>query len=144
GASRSGKNETIGPKYRMNEFEGSILLSQLPGAKDRFIKRNENANYLRGQLTGFPGLVPQKQYPGTESGSYYHFAMSYHKEHFNNADRSQFLKAIAAEGVGMGSYIRNGLHQEPWVDHILGLRVYKTMYTQQRLKRYKEEDRKSV
>jgi dTDP-4-amino-4,6-dideoxygalactose transaminase len=137
GASRSGKNETIGPKYRMNEFEGSILLSQLPSAKERFIKRNENANYLRTQLKDFPGLVPQKQYPGTESGSYYHFAMSYHKEHFNHVDRSQFLKAIAAEGVGMGSYIKNGLHREPWVDHIINLDGYKTMYSHARLQEYK-------
>lgn len=139
GASRSGKNETIGPKYRMNEFEGAVLLGQLAGAKERFVQRNENANYLSSQLKDFPGLTPQKQYEGTESGSYYHYALSYHKEHFNNADRSQFLKAIAAEGVGMGSYIRNGLHREPWVDQIVGRKVYKTMYSPARLKRYKEE-----
>lgn len=139
GASRQGINETIGPKYRMNEFEGSILLSQLPGAKARFQQRNENANYLRSQLKDFPGLVPQKQYPGTESGSYYHFAMSYNKGHFGNADRSQFLKALAAEGVGMGSYIRKGLHTEPWVDHILGLDEYQTMYSPTRLQEYRHE-----
>ena len=138
GASRKGSNETIGPKYRMNEFEGAILMGQLSGAKDRFIKRNENANYLSAKLKGFPGLVPQKQYPGTESGSYYHYALTYHKEHFNGADRSQFLKAINAEGIGFGSYIKNGLHHEPWVDHILGLKVYKTMYGEARLKSYKE------
>ncbi|HYH56235.1 MAG TPA: aminotransferase class V-fold PLP-dependent enzyme, partial [Anseongella sp.] len=32
GTSSSGKNETIGPKYRMNEFEGAVLMGQLPGA----------------------------------------------------------------------------------------------------------------
>lgn len=138
GASRKGSNETIGPKYRMNEFEGAILLSQLSGAKDRFHKRNENANYLSSKLEGFPGLVPQKQYEGTESGSYYHYAMTYHKEHFNGADRDQFLKAINAEGIGLGSYIKNGLHREPWIDHILGLKVYKSMYSPSRLKSYRE------
>lgn len=139
GASRAGKNETIGPKYRMNEFEGSILISQLPGAKERFEIRNDNANYLRAQLKDIPGLVQQKQYPGTESGSYYHFAMSYQKERFGNAERSQFLKAVAAEGVAMGSYIRNGLHREPWVDHILSLDSYKTMYSPTRLQEYKND-----
>lgn len=138
GASRRGKNETIGPKYRMNEFEGAILMGQLPGAKERFRIRNENANYLSSQLKDFPGLVPQKQYQGTESGSYYHYGLSYHKEHFNNADRSQFLKAMAAEGIPMGSYIKNGLHREPWVDHVLGLKGYKTMYSPARLREYKE------
>ncbi|MEX2564790.1 MAG: DegT/DnrJ/EryC1/StrS family aminotransferase, partial [Cyclobacteriaceae bacterium] len=139
GASRKGRNETIGPKYRMNEFEGAILLGQLPGAKERFLKRNENAQYLSAQLKGFPGLIPQKQYPGTESGSYYHYALSYHKEHFSDADRSLFLKALNAEGIGMGSYIKNGLHREPWVQHILDLDEYKTMYAASRLQEYQNE-----
>lgn len=139
GASRKGSNETIGPKYRMNEFEGAILLAQLDQAKERFLKRNENANYLSSKLKGFPGLVPQKQYPGTESGAYYHYAMTFQKEHWNGANRSQFLKAINAEGIGFGSYIKTGFHREPWIDHILGLKVYQTMYGQARLKAYKEQ-----
>ena len=139
GASRKGSNETIGPKYRMNEFEGAILLAQLAGAKERFEIRNANANYISSKLKGFPGLVPQKQYPGTESGSYYHYALTYHKEHFNGAHRTQFLKAINAEGIGLGSYIKTGLHHEPWVDHMLNLKVYKTMYGDNRLKAYKEQ-----
>lgn len=138
GTSRKGSNETIGPKYRMNEFEGAILMGQLPGVKERFGIRNENANYLGSRLKGFAGLVPQKQYPGTESGSYYHYGMTYNKSHFNNVDRSLFLKALAAEGVAMGSYIRTGLHKEPWVGHIVGLKRYQAMYSASRLKEYQE------
>ena len=138
GASRKGSNETIGPKYRMNEFEGAMVLAQLTGAKERFHQRNENANYLSSKLKGFVGLVPQKHYPGTESGSYYHYALTFHKQHWNGADRSQFLKAINAEGIGMGSYIRTGLHREPWVDHIINLKVYQSMYGKSRLKAFKE------
>ncbi len=139
GASRAGSNETIGPKYRMNEFEGAVLLGQLPGVRDRFKQRNENADYLCEKLRGFAGLVPQKKYPGTESGAYYHFAMTYHQEHFNGAPRSKFLKAIAAEGVAMGPYIRTGLHREPWVAHVIGLKEYKSFYTPARLKEYQEQ-----
>lgn len=138
GTDRRGKNVTIGPKYRMNELEGAILMGQLAGAVERFERRNENARYLSSKLKGFPGLVPQKQYKGTESGGYYLYAMSYHKEHFNNADRALFLKAIGAEGVSMGGYIK-GLHTEPWVDHILGLKEYKTMYSADRLAQYRND-----
>jgi perosamine synthetase len=138
GTSRKGSNETIGPKYRMNEFEGAILVGQLPGVRERFDTRNENANYLTSKLKDFAGLVPQKHYPGTESGAYYHYGMTYHKAHFNGAERSQFLKAVAAEGVSLGSYIKTPLHREPWIDHILGLKSYKTMYSASRLKEYKE------
>lgn len=138
GANKQGKNERIGPKYRMNEFEGAVLLGQLEGAKERFETRNANANYLSSKLKDFPGLRPQKQYPGTESGSYYNYAMSYNKEYFGGADRSKFLKAIQAEGVPFSSYIKNGLHREPWVDTILAKKEYKTFFSPKRLKEYKE------
>jgi len=110
----------------------------LDSAKERHEIRNQNANYLKAQLKGFEGLVPQKQYEGTESSSYYHYALIYNKDHFNGASRDKFLKAINAEGIGFGSYIRNGLHSEPWVDHIINLHGYKTMYSDARLKEYKE------
>jgi dTDP-4-amino-4,6-dideoxygalactose transaminase len=139
GTSRKGRSETIGPKYRMNEFEGAILLAQLEGAKDRFERRNKNAAYLSSKLRNFPGLVPQKLYEGTESGSFYLYTMSYHKEHFNNAPRDKFLKALEAEGIVMNGYIPNGLHKEPWIDHILNLDVYKKMYSPARLAQYRKE-----
>lgn len=139
GTSRKGRSETIGSKYRMNEFEGAILLAQLEGAKDRFTLRNKNANYLTSKLKDFQGLIPQKLYEGTDSGSFYLYTMSYKKEHFNNASRDTFLKAVAAEGVNLSGYIKNGLHKEPWVDHILNLNVYQKMYSPERLKTYKDE-----
>jgi len=138
GAARSGKNELIGPKYRMNEFEAAVLLGQLPSARERHEIRNQNANYIKAQLKGFEGLVPQKQYAGTESSSYYHYALIYNKDHFNGASRAQFLTAINAEGIGFGSYIKTGLHKEPWVDYILGLPGYQTAYSAARLKEYKD------
>ena len=138
GTSRKGSNVTIGSKYRMNEFEGAVLLGQYPGIRERFETRNNNANYLDAQLKGFKGLVPQKKYPGTESGAYYHYGMSYHRADFDDIERSTFLKAVAAEGVSLNSYIRTGLHREPWVDHIIGLKSYQKMYAPARLKAYKE------
>lgn len=139
GANKMGQNATIGTKYRMNEFEGAVLLGQLPGVQERFERRNENANYLNERLKGFPGVVPQKQYEGTESGAYYKYAMRYNPEHFDNADRAKFLKALSAEGINLSGYIREGFHGQPWIDHILGLDEYKRAYSSERLKQYKEE-----
>ena len=139
GTNRKGSNVTIGPKYRMNEFEGAILMGQLSSAKERFERRNSNAAYLSSKLKGFKGLVPQKQYEGTESSGYYKYAMSYHKEYFNNVERSKFLKTLAAEGINLSPYIARGFHVEPWIDEILSLKEYKTMYSPARLKRYRDE-----
>lgn len=139
GTSRRGRTETIGPKYRMNEFEGAALMGQLPGIEERFALRNKNAAFLTSQLKDCPGISPQKLYPGTTSGSFYLYAMTYHTDQFNGATRSQFLKALSAEGVGLSPYIANGLHKEPWIDHILGLKVYRKLFTPQRLKQYRAE-----
>jgi dTDP-4-amino-4,6-dideoxygalactose transaminase len=139
GTSRRGLTETIGPKYRMNELEAAVLLGQLAGAEERFRRRNENAAHLTQRLKGCPGIVPQKLYEGTASGSFYLYAMSYRKERFGGVDRATFLKALEAEGVSLSPYIARGLHREPWVDHVLGSKVYQKMYSPRRLERYRDE-----
>jgi len=139
GTNRQGRTTTIGPKYRMNEFEAAVLLGQMAGVRERFALRNRNAAYLTSKLKDFPGLVPQKLYKGTESGSFYLYMTTYKKEHFSNTDRSKFLKALAAEGVVLTGYLPKGLHKEPWVDHILSLKVYQKMYSPERLKEYHDE-----
>jgi len=138
GTSRRGRTEVIGPKYRMNEFEAAVLLAQFAGARERFLRRNENAAYLTARLKGFPGMVPQKLYEGTASGSFYIYAMSYKKEHFNGADRGRFLKAVAAEGVSLSPYIERGLHREPWVDHIVKTKAYQKTFSARRLEEFRE------
>ncbi len=139
GTSRRGLTETIGPKYRMNEFEAAVLLGQLSGVMERFRRRNENAAYLTARLKDIPGLTPQKLYEGTQSGSFYLYTMSYHKEQFNGVPRATFFKALAAEGVSLSPYIARGLHHEPWIDHILDSKVYKKMYSARRLREYREQ-----
>ncbi len=140
GTSRRGATEVIGPKYRMNEFEGAVLLGQLPGVQERFALRNENAAYLTSRLKDCPGVVPQKLYEGTNSGSFYVYGMTYKKEHFNGVSRETFLRAVRAEGINIGPYIGRGLHKEPWVEHILSSKVYQRMFSAQRLKEYREQN----
>jgi perosamine synthetase len=140
GTSRRGRTEVAGPKYRMNEFEAAVLLGQLPGVEERFARRNQNAAYLTSRIKDVPGIFPQKLYEGTTSGSFYIYAMTYRKEYFNNADRSKFLKAVHAEGVSLDGYIKQGLHREPWVEHILNSKVYQKMFSKERLQRYREEN----
>ena len=140
GTSRRGRTEVAGPKYRMNEFEAAVLLGQWPGVQERFARRNENAAHLTSRLKDVPGIFPQKLYEGTASGSFYIYAMTYRKEYFNDVDRSKFLKALSAEGVSLGAYIGQGLHKEPWVEHILNTRVYQKMYSKKRLRKYREQN----
>jgi dTDP-4-amino-4,6-dideoxygalactose transaminase len=137
GTNRAGRTEVIGPKYRMNEFEAAILLAQLTTAEERYRRRNENAAHLTARLKGCPVVTPQKLYPGTASGSFYLYAMAYHKEHFNNLDRGRFLKAVEAEGVSLSPYIERGLHREPWVDNIVKTRAYQKTFSPRRLDEFR-------
>jgi dTDP-4-amino-4,6-dideoxygalactose transaminase len=139
GTSRRGLTEVAGPKYRMNEFEAAVLLGQWSGVLERFQRRNENAAYLTAGLKDVPGIRPQKLYEGTAGGSFYLYATSYLKEHFNDVPRSTFLKAVAAEGVSLSPYITQGLHREPWIEHILSRPVYTKMFSEKRLKQYRQE-----
>lgn len=139
GTSRRGRTETIGPKYRMNELEAAVLLGQLPGLQERFEHRNRNAARLTARLKDIPCLVPQKLYDGTTAGSFYLYAMSYQKEHCNGVDRGVFLKALAAEGVALSPYIKQGLHKEPWIDNIVKLKVYTKMFSDARLRLFKDQ-----
>ena len=139
GTSRRGLTEVIGPKYRMNEFEAAVLLGQLPTLLERHARRNENAAYLTSRLKDIPCLVPQKLYEGTTAGSFYLYAMSYHKEHLNGIDRAAFLKALNAEGISLSPYIEKGLHREPWIENVLGWKVYKKMFSEERLRKYRQE-----
>jgi len=139
GTSRRGLTEVAGPKYRMNEFEAAVLLGQWSGVLERFKRRNENAAYLTAGLTDIPAIRPQKLYEGTASGSFYLYATSYLKEHFNDVPRSTFLKAVAAEGVSLSPYITQGLHREPWIEHILSRPVYTKMFSEKRLREYREQ-----
>lgn len=139
GVNRKGDKVRIGSKYRMNELEAAILLGQLEVARSQFETRNRNAAYLTSKLEGFQGLRPQKLYEGTQSGSFYLYAMLYHQEHFNDVPRDKFLKAVAAEGISLSPYINQGLHRESWTEYILGLKEYKAMFPKSRLKQFKDE-----
>lgn len=141
GDSRKGRKELIGPKYRMNEFEGALLLAQLEGnaVHERHKSRNESAWYMRDKLSGFPGLIPQKLYDGTGNTAWWIFFTGYRKEHFNNVSRATVMKALNAEGVRCTSYISYGFHKSEVIrNHILDLNVYKKMYSPARLKEYRE------
>ena len=139
GTSKFGRTETIGPKYRMNEFEGAILLGQLPTVLGRHALRNKNAKYLTSRIKDIPGITPQKLYDGTEEGSFYLYTMNYDKGVYNGIKRETYMKALAAEGIDLSPYIKNGLHREPWVDNIISRRVYQQMYGSARLQQFKEE-----
>ncbi|MCK4965715.1 DegT/DnrJ/EryC1/StrS family aminotransferase [bacterium] len=132
---------TMGPKYRMNEFEAAVLLPQMATLRERFNLRNENAEYLSSRLKEIPGIFPQKHYDGAGKSSYYHYALRYKKEYFNNISRDKFSAALRAERIPNSSVTYSyELNKEPFIEHTLNTRTFKKLYSKERLKRYREEN----
>ncbi len=127
-----------GSNKRMTEMQAVILLSQLERVKADTGKRIENARYLDSRLKDIPGIVPYKLEKGATRAVYHLYPFRYQKEHFDGLSRDQFRAALNAEGIpnysAYGKQYFDGLMEDA-----LGSRGYKRLYSEQRLKQYREE-----
>jgi dTDP-4-amino-4,6-dideoxygalactose transaminase len=84
---------------RMPSFQAAMLVPQVRRCPSLFARRCRNMDYLRKQLKDFPGIELQTV-PGQNSVSAYHLILGrLIPERFKGLSKSQFLRAIAAEGI---------------------------------------------
>jgi dTDP-4-amino-4,6-dideoxygalactose transaminase len=140
GLSTKGEGFGIGTKYRMNEFEAAVLNPQFAMLPEQTQTRNENATYLARRLGEMPGIVPQKLHKGVTKGAYYIYGFRYQKEHFNDAPKEKFLRALRAEGIPFTTMYFDRLNKQPFIEEALNSRAFQKIFPQQRLKRYREQN----
>jgi len=128
---------SVSAKYRMNEFEAAVLLAQLAASGNVGLRRNENAALPDVEAQGCPGVVPRSSMKAPPAARFTLYSMSYKKEQFNNVSRGLFLKAVAAEGVGLSPYIERGLHRSPGRSHREGQDLSKGLFSR-RLEQFRE------
>ena len=128
----------IGTKYRMDEFDAALVLPQLATVGDQTQVRNDNAAYLAARLEEIPGIVPQRLHRGVTRGAYYLFGFRYLKEHFHQASRAQFLRALRAEGIRFTTMYFDRLNQQAFIEHTLTSPTFRKIYSPARLRRYRE------
>jgi dTDP-4-amino-4,6-dideoxygalactose transaminase len=85
--------------YRMTEWQGAILNSQLRNLDEQTARRNQNALYLAERLQPIPGVTPLKRDPRVTRHAYHLFIFRYDAAQFGGLPRDQFLRALQAEGV---------------------------------------------
>jgi perosamine synthetase len=134
------KGNIMGPKYRMNEWEGAVLLAQIDSFKAQVDQRNENAAYLSKRLDEIPGIVPQRLSKGFTKGAYYLYGFRYKKEYFNDVPRNKFLRALSGEGIPNTSMYFDRLNTQNFVEHTLNSKAFKLIYSKERLNRYREQN----
>jgi dTDP-4-amino-4,6-dideoxygalactose transaminase len=127
-----------GSNKRMTEIQAGILLNQMQRARQDADKRLENALYLDSKLKEIPGILPYKLADGATRSSYHLYPFRYIKEEFDGLSRNKFRAALSAEGIpsygGYGRQYFDGL-----IEDAISSRGYKRLFSEQRLKQYRDE-----
>jgi len=94
-------HEIVASNYRLSEFQGALLNSQLAKLPGQVERKHENGEWLAAELEKIGGVRPLKRDPRVTKRGYYFFVMRYDKEHFKGVHRDRFLEAMNAEGMAM-------------------------------------------
>ena len=129
-----------GANLRMTEFQAGLLLAQMTRVERQSQTRNQNALYLTGLLEKIPGVKPARLYPGCTRSAWHLYMFRYDREKFAGLSRSQFLKALRAEGIpASGGY--EPLNKEALLKDALGSKAFRSIYPEQRLTQWGEQNR---
>jgi perosamine synthetase len=123
----------LGTKLRITEYQAAIGLAQLGVLDEQTTMRNENAAYLRAQISKIPGIKPYKLYDNVTRAAFHMFAFRYKKEEFSGLSRDQFLKALNAEGIPNLSGYAPFLNKQPYLENAFSSKNYKRMYSKEEL-----------
>jgi len=93
------EHRMLSGNYRMTELQAALLLSQAQRLEAQTRRRNENALYLAQQLAEIEGVRPLRRDPRVTQHAYHKFIFRYDPTAFSGLSRSEFLKALQAEGI---------------------------------------------
>jgi len=128
-----------GMKYRISDFAAAVLMGQFERYDELCAKREKHAAYLRAELSKFPGMLVQENYPESTRQNYYCTGLRYDQEHFKNVPRAKVVSALQAEGViAVNGY--PPLNKEPFLEQSLNLRSFQTVFTKERLDNYRQKN----
>jgi perosamine synthetase len=114
GANRTkpGLQTLFATNYRMTELQAGFAAAQLTRLENIASTRSHNGNLLGEKLTGVPGIVPHGIDPA-DRATYWFYMFRIEPKKFK-CDRTQFVKALVAEGVpASAGYIPVPLYGNP-------------------------------
>lgn len=109
GRTRTGKwyeHHVLGGNFRLTEWQGAILRTQLGRLEAQTARRTASANRLTQLLAEIPGIRTLKVDPRVTTHAYHLYMFRYQPQAFGGRPREEFLKALNAEGVpASGGYV---------------------------------------
>lgn len=104
--------DAFATNYRMSEPQAAVAAAQLTRLESIVAARSRLGNLLTELIADAPGVVPHGVRP--DDRAVYWFYMFRLREDALRCNRSQFIRAAAAEGANLiGGYIAKPLYQEP-------------------------------
>jgi perosamine synthetase len=121
-----------GNKLRFTEYQAAIGLAQLQRLDSETTTRNVNATYLKSQLKDIPGIVPYQLYKNVTRAAFHLFPFRYKASEFKGLSRTDFLRALSAEGVPCSSGYTT-LNTQPFLNETFRSKGFKAAYTKNQL-----------
>ena len=88
-----------GSNFRMTEWQGALLRTQLSRLEAQTAKRHRNARLLDSLLSSIEGITPQSLDERCNRNGHYAYIFHYNPEAFNTLPIDTFIQAIIAEGI---------------------------------------------
>lgn len=107
------EHHVLSGNYRLGEFQGAVLNSQLDRLEAQTRRREANGKYLARRLSRLPGIFPQKRTAETTRHSYHLFMLRLDEKQFG-VPRVAVLQALKAEGIPCSPGYGFSLHQQPF------------------------------
>jgi len=98
--------------YRLGEFQGAILNTQLDRLDEQTETRDRNGKYLDAHLSQIPGIIPQHRTADTTRGAYHLYCFRMDSKTFG-IPREKFLAALSSEGIPCSPGYSMPLYRQP-------------------------------
>lgn len=89
----------LGGNYRLSEFQGAVLRSQLRRYPEQLARRQANAAYLGEALAAIDGVTPLTTDSRVTANAYHVYFLKFDAEKFGGIDKLRFIAALRAEGI---------------------------------------------
>ena len=136
GSFRGSGSFTRGSNYRMQQYQASMLLSQI----DKLVKETEirraNADHLSANLKEIPGIAPARL-PENSRAVWHLYPLRYDAQQFNGLSRDNFMRALRAEGVPC-SGVYHEQYNDGLLDEAIASRGFQRLFSAKRLKDYRD------
>jgi dTDP-4-amino-4,6-dideoxygalactose transaminase len=124
-----------GTNFRMTHYQAALLKQEIDKLVSDTKRRQENGDHLSAGLKEIPGVEPVRL-PENSRAVWHLYPFRYDKDQFHGLSRSQFMRALRAEGIPTSSGYREQ-YFDGLLDEAINSRGYQRLFSARRLKEYR-------